>query len=279
MTSFNKHLVIQSDFGTADGAVSAMSGVIIGVDDHLTIHHLTHDIPPYDIYLASYRLYQTYFYWPPGTLFLSIVDPGVGYHQKSLAALLKSGHYVLTPDNGTLTHLIKYVGIESVYEIDKEKNLLASANRSHTFYGRDLYAYTAARLSSGHVRLDDLGSKLDATALETFAVTDYTVETDAICGHIAIHDERFGSLWTNIPYEVLERVMAGKKAVEVCIRYDGRPVYTASLPMGQSFQDVNVNDAILYCNSLQNVGIALNQNDFASAFAIGYGLDWTISLK
>ena len=71
--TFNKHLVFQSDFGIADGAVSAMTGVVVSVDDSLRMHHLTHDIPPYDIYLASYRLYQTYSYWPKGTIFAVLV--------------------------------------------------------------------------------------------------------------------------------------------------------------------------------------------------------------
>ena len=105
-------LVFQSDFGLVDGAVSAMEGVSIGVDSDIRIHHLTHDITPYNIFEASYRLFQTIEYWPTGTVFVSVVDPGVGSKRKSAVAKTKAGQYIVTPDNGTLTHIKKYVGIE-----------------------------------------------------------------------------------------------------------------------------------------------------------------------
>lgn len=80
----NQILVFQSDFGLVDGAVSAMEGVALGVDPSLKIHHLTHDITPYNIFEGSYRLFQTVNYWPEGTVFVSVVDPGVGTKRKSV---------------------------------------------------------------------------------------------------------------------------------------------------------------------------------------------------
>lgn len=276
--SFNKHLVIQSDFGIDDGAVAAMAGVIVNVDDSIRIHHLTHNIPPYNIYLASYRLYQTYTYWPKGTIFVSIVDPGVGYEQKSLVVLLKSGHYIVTPDNGTVTHLAKYVGIDSIYEIDKEKNLLPSTNKSYTFYGRDLYTYTAARLTSEVIELEEVGNTLSLDEIALFDIQDYeAVDNHTVNGHIAIHDERYGSLWTNIPYDILNDLQIKNNKLRVKIEHNGSVLFNDELTTGQSFQSVSINQPIVYCNSLQNIGVALNQNSFANAFKIDYGLDWDIS--
>ena len=103
----NKTLVFQSDFGLVDGAVSAMEGVALQVDPELKLHHLTHDITPYNIFEGSYRLFQTVNYWPEGTVFVSVVDPGVGTNSKSVVAKTKTGQYIVTPDNGTLTHLLK----------------------------------------------------------------------------------------------------------------------------------------------------------------------------
>ena len=101
----NKLLVFQSDFGLVDGAVSAMHGVANTVDDNIKIQDLTHDIPPYSIWDASYRLFQTIEYWPKGTVFVSVVDPGVGSSRRSVVAEIVGGQYIVTPDNGTLTHI------------------------------------------------------------------------------------------------------------------------------------------------------------------------------
>ncbi|MCT8704618.1 SAM-dependent chlorinase/fluorinase, partial [Glaesserella parasuis] len=86
-------LVLQTDFGLKDGAVSAMQGVAFGVDRELKMFDLTHEIPAYNIWEASYRLYQTATYWPAGTVFVSVVDPGVGTDRKSVVLKTKTGHY------------------------------------------------------------------------------------------------------------------------------------------------------------------------------------------
>src|SRR5690349_23277889 len=103
-------LVFQSDFGLKDGAVSAMKGVAFGVSDKLAIFDLTHEIPPYNIWEAAYRLNQAAPYWPAGTVFVSIVDPGVGSERKSVVAKTRTGHYIVTPDNGTLTLVAETLG-------------------------------------------------------------------------------------------------------------------------------------------------------------------------
>ena len=101
----SKILVFQSDFGLSDGAVAAMYGVAHDVDMDLKLYDLTHDITPYNTWEASYRLFQAVEFWPKGTVFVSVVDPGVGTDRKSVVALTSKGHYIVTPDNGTLTHL------------------------------------------------------------------------------------------------------------------------------------------------------------------------------
>lgn len=93
-----KPLIFQSDFGYADGAVCAMYGVAETVCPGLRVHDLTHDIPQYDIWEASYRLIQTVSYWPEGSVFVSVVDPGVGSTRRSIAVRTRTGQYVITPD-------------------------------------------------------------------------------------------------------------------------------------------------------------------------------------
>lgn len=97
-----------------------MHGVAHTVASDIQVSDLTHEIPPYDIWNASYRLYQTIKYWPADTVFVSVVDPR-GSARRSIAVKTKSGHYVITPDNGTLTHIYKYEGVEAVRVIDRKQ--------------------------------------------------------------------------------------------------------------------------------------------------------------
>lgn len=120
----NHALVLQSDFGLGDGAVSAMQGVAFTVDDKIQLFNLTHDIPEYDVWQAAYRLYQTAEYWPAGTVFVSVVDPGVGTERKSVVLKTKNNQYFVSPDNGTLTLVAEKFGIAEVREINEATNRL-----------------------------------------------------------------------------------------------------------------------------------------------------------
>src|SRR5699024_8482883 len=120
--------VLQTDFGRSDGAVSAMYGVALTVDPSLKIFDITHDIPPYNIWEASYRLYQTITYWPEGTVFISVVDPGVGTSRRSVVVKTVDHQYIVTPDNGTLTHIKNDIGIKEARVIDETCHRLHNPN-------------------------------------------------------------------------------------------------------------------------------------------------------
>ena len=160
-----KPLVFQSDFGTVDGAVSAMYGVAYGVDPGLVISNLTHEITPYDIWEASYRLIQTVSYWPQGTVFVSVVDPGVGSTRRSIAVETNGGHYIITPDNGTLTHVKRMCGIRAARIIDESTNRLQGSGESYTFHGRDIYAFTGARLAAGVITFEQVGPAVEVDSV------------------------------------------------------------------------------------------------------------------
>ena len=114
-------LVFQTDFTYMEGAIAAMYGVVKSVDPTLEIIDAIHEIPQYDTYSASYRLSQYMSFWPKGTIFVSVVDPGVGTKRKACVAKTKDGYYIVTPDNGSLTHIFNTVGIEEVREINENK--------------------------------------------------------------------------------------------------------------------------------------------------------------
>src|SRR5476649_1453648 len=115
-------LVLQADFGLKDGAVAAMRGVAVGVSPQIRLFDLSHENTPFDIWEAAYRLKQTAPFWPAGTVFVSVIDPGVGTERKSVVLKTKSGHLFVSPDNGTLTLIAEELGIEAVREIDETKN-------------------------------------------------------------------------------------------------------------------------------------------------------------
>lgn len=272
-------LVLQSDFGKADGAVSAMYGVALGVDPKLRIFDLTHEIPPYDIWEGSYRLTQTINYWPSSTVFVSVVDPGVGTDRLSVVARTKTGHYIVTPDNGTLTHVAHFYGIEELREIDETRNRLPFSGNSYTFHGRDVYAYTGARLAAGVISFEQVGPLVDIDKLVKLPVVETSYADDgSLWGAIDALDVRYGSLWTNIPRLEFEKLgISYGERVLVTIRNNERMVYTNTMVLAHSFAEVNVGETLVYPNSLDNMAVAINRGSFSQAYNVGYGTQWQIS--
>lgn len=275
-----KLLVFQSDFGLVDGAVAAMYGVANTVDSTLKIHDLTHDIPPYSIWDASYRLFQTIEYWPAGTVFVSVVDPGVGSSRKSVVAKTKSGQYIVTPDNGTLTHVNRYMGLEEVREIDETIHRRENTEHSYTFHGRDVYANTGAKLASGNISFEQVGPVVDPAVIKELELGKVEQGTGYVKGNIDILDIRFGSLWTNIPRNAFfEAGFSHGERVEVIIRNGSTLIYNNRILFGKSFADVYVSEQIIYVNSVYNMAVAINQGNFAKAYNIGTGKHWKIEFR
>lgn len=276
----NNLLVLQSDFGLSDGAVAAMIGVAHEVEKDLKIYNLTHDITPYNIWEASYRLFQSVQYWPKGTVFVSIVDPGVGSARKAVVVKTKAGHYIVTPDNGTLTHLKKFIGIVEAREIDETIHSREEAKYSHTFHGRDLFAYAGAQLASHKISIEDVGLEFDTGDIVEVEIGKITKTENSVKGNIDILDVRFGSLWTNITMkDFLSLGFEYGDMVEVVIKNGSTLVYNNRIRYGKSFADVYVSEQIIYVNSLFRMAVAINQGNFAKAYSIGIGLQWTIEFK
>ena len=275
-----KPLVYQTDFGLVDGAVSAMYGVAYCVEPTLKIHDLTHDITPFDIWEASYRLIQTINYWPEGTVFVSVVDPGVGSDRKSVVVKTNSGRYIVTPDNGTLTHVIRFEGIAAAREIDENINRLPRSGESYTFHGRDVYAFTGARLAAGIIVFDGVGPEVPVDSLVSLPIVEPYLDGNAACGTIDVLDVRFGSLWTNIPRELfLQTGIRYGDRVSITIENEIRCIYRNIILFGRSFADVCVGEALAYINSLDCVAVAINQGSFARAYNIGTGNSWRIRME
>lgn len=275
----SNHLVLQSDFGLGDGAVSAMHGVALSVNPTLGIYNLTHEIPPFNIWEGSYRLYQTITYWPKGTVFVSVVDPGVGSDRLSVVARTINNHYIVTPDNGTLTHIHENIGIAEIREIDEQFNRLPNSGESYTFHGRDIYAYTGARLAAGVIDFTGVGRKLSVDNIISLPNPDARIENGIVSGNIDILDVRFGNLWTNISRDLLNRAnVTYGDLLEVTIHNQRQQIYRNVMTFGKSFADSRLGEPLLYVNSVDKLGVAINQGSFAHAYQIGTGVGWTITI-
>ena len=272
-------LVLQSDFGLLDGAVASMKGVAVGVSPDIHIYDLTHQIEPYNIWQGALRLAQTAEYWPAGTVFVSVVDPGVGTDRKSIVLRTKSGHYFVTPDNGTLTFVAPRLGIDAVREIDEAVNRRKDSEKSFTFHGRDVYAYTAARLAAGVISFEQVGRALPAQVV-TIPHEAARFEDGVVHGNIQTDDGNYGNIWTNIDRATFDKLGVSRgDTVRIQILKGGEEVLNLAVPFVATFGAVDVGKPLLYMNSLDSVSLAINQKNFAMEYGIGSGPEWSIQIR
>jgi S-adenosylmethionine hydrolase len=272
-------LVFQSDFGLKDAAVGAMKGVAFNVSSELAIFDLTHEIPAYNIWEASYRLGQAAGYWPKGTVFVSIVDPGVGSSRRSVVARTKSGHFIVTPDNGTLTHVAELLGIDQVREIDEAKNRLKNSNESYTFHGRDVYAFTGARLASGVISFDEVGP-LHTGNVISIPYQKAVFNNGEVVGGIPVLDVQYGNVWTNIDKATFSKLDASAgEWLQVRVSHNAKVVFDQRVRYVETFAGVEEGKALGYFNSLLNFSLAINMGNFSETYHVVSGSDWTVSVR
>jgi len=274
----SKIVVFQSDFGLKDGAVSAMKGVAMGVSPDLKLYDLTHEIPAYNIWEGAYRLMQTVPYWPEGTVFVSVVDPGVGTSRKSVVAKTKTGQYIVTPDNGTLTLIAETLGIAELREIDEAVNRRKNSEKSYTFHGRDVYAYTGARLASGVISYEQVGKALPAAPV-MITYQKATLTGNVIKGNIPVLDIQYGNVWTNIGADLFNqwKLKPGDK-IQVRIFNNRQKVYEGTMPYAETFGAVAKGKPLAYLNSLLQLSFALNMESFAKVYHVSSGSTWSVEV-
>jgi S-adenosylmethionine hydrolase len=253
-------IVFMTDFGTANDAVAICRAVIYGIAPEVRITDITHQVTPYSIEEASRFLYAVTPYYPAGTVFLVVVDPGVGTSRKAIAVKSRKGQYFILPDNGVITPVLDRDGLAEAREISNQ-HWMIGATLSSTFHGRDIFSPAAAHLAAGW-EFNLVGppvQQLVRLSAKTSVLSQKGVE-----GEIIGLDDPFGSLVTNIPgddlkglgYNLGDRVFVqiGKKAV--------------ALPFAKTFMDVAVGESLLYVDSRGRVGIAVNQGSYSKKFNI-----------
>src|SRR5450631_2848316 len=200
-------LVLLTDFGTADGAISAMKGVAYSVSQDLLISDLSHENP--SIFAGAYRLYQAEQFWPKDTVFVAVVDPGVGTERLSVVLKTRTGHYFVGPNNGLLSLVAERDGIEGLRQIDERVNRRKGSDDSHTFHGRDVFAYTGARLAAGVITFEKVGPLLADDSLISIPYRKPERAGNTVKGIIPVLDVQFGNVWTNIPKFLFDELKVG----------------------------------------------------------------------
>ena len=274
-------LVFQTDFTYMEGAVAAMYGVVKSVDPSLEIIDATHLIPQYDIYSASYRLTQYMSFWPKGTIFVSVVDPGVGTIRKACVAKTKDGYYIVTPDNGTLTHIYNTVGIEEVREINEEINRLKRDDNKEVaiFHGRDLFGYCAARLASGIITYEEVGPKYDVNEIKLLDLGEAKLNDNLVSGVVEIVDPNFGNAWTNIPLDLFKKLFDYGDNVKVTIKRNDEVLFADQVKFVKAFGDVSKDTPLLYNNEKGRIAVALSQNSFIKKYNVWYGTEYKVTFS
>ncbi|MGL4987582.1 MAG: SAM hydrolase/SAM-dependent halogenase family protein, partial [Treponemataceae bacterium] len=213
-----------------------------------------------------------------GTVFVSIVDPGVGTDRTSVVAKTKTGHYIVTPDNGTLTFIQEQFGIEEIREIEEAVNRRKNTEKSYTFHGRDVYAFTGARLASGTISFEKVGPRLDRAAISLPYTKANQVDTNTFEGTITMIDEPYGNVWTNINLDLFAASdIAIGDLLNIKIWDNNTLVYNKQVPYIETFGGVAEGDPLVYINSVYGVSVALNMADFARSNNVTYGLKIEVS--
>ena len=272
-------LVFQTDFTYKEGAVCSMYGVVKSVDRELEIITGTHEIPQFDTWSASYRLYQSMKFWPEGTVFVSVVDPGVGTHRRASVALTENGYYIVTPDNGSLTHVDKMFGVKEIREIDETINRLKGKDTEEVsiFHGRDLFSYCAARLASEIISFEQVGKEYPLNDIVRSPILEPEVSDNKIAGIFEINDPNFGNLWTNIPLSLF--ISAGFEFgdyLNLTIFHEDEEKFSQKVLFHKSFGFAEKGEPMIYNNELNKISLAVSQGSFSGKYNLGYGSDWTV---
>ncbi|HEY1056003.1 MAG TPA: S-adenosyl-l-methionine hydroxide adenosyltransferase family protein, partial [Emticicia sp.] len=245
----------------------------------LTIHDLTHEIPTYNIWEGAYRLQQTAPYWAEGTVFVCVVDPGVGTGRKSIMLKTKANHYYVGPDNGLFTLVAESEGVEEVREISAA-NRLPNSQGSYTFHGRDVFAFSGAKLASGKISFAEVGELIPNNQLIMLSYPKPKFENNIVSGGIPILDIQYGNVWTNIDKETFDKLGAKLgDTLNVKVLAKDSLVFEGIMPYEHTFGDVKEGDNLLYMNSLMNLSIGINMNSFASKYGVSSGNDWKVEVS
>ena len=220
-------IALFTDFGTRDAYVAQMKGVILSINADVAVVDLNHEVAAFDVRQAAYLLEASSRYLPPGSIVVTVVDPGVGTARRPLLCATRSGKWFVGPDNGVFTHVLAGQGLREAYELTETAYFRPRV--SSTFHGRDVFAPVAAHLASG-VAAADFGPAADN--LITFPVRPARAAGRAAVGEI-VHVDHYGNVVTNVTPDLLPGLRVGETlsfiigerrwTAPFCVTYGAQP--------------------------------------------------------
>jgi S-adenosylmethionine hydrolase len=255
-------IVFMTDFGVVDDSVAICRGVMYSVMPDVRIVDLTHQVTPFSILEGARFLYGATPYFPTGTVFVVVVDPGVGSTRKAIVARSKRGQYFVLPDNGLLTLVEQRDGIEAVREITNPDWMIGS-KLSSTFHGRDIFSPVGAHMARG----DDwtrVGPEMAVKDLVRVELKAAKLDDRGLNATVIATDGPFGNLVTDVDAEDFLK-LGYQRGQEVPVTVGGREM---KMKFVKTFSDVPLNAPLLYIDSRGRLGLAVNQNSFAATYGV-----------
>jgi S-adenosylmethionine hydrolase len=250
-------VALLSDFGTRDHYVGAMKGVVLGICPDAHLVDISHDVPAHDVLTASLELAACYRYFPSGTIFLVVVDPGVGSARRGIAAETADYRFI-APDNGVLTAVLADAPAKRIVELTERK--YARATVSRTFEGRDRFAPAAAWLARG-IGLSSLGRA--AHEIQRLALPSAIVTSGAVTGEV-VRVDRFGNLITNIDRRTFDQIARGA-AIAVTVNGVEVPRVVAT------YAEAPAGDLCALFGSTDHLEVAVHAGNAAERLHLGRG--------
>lgn len=258
-------VTLLTDFGSGDPYVAAMKGVLLGLCPRAQIVDISHDVPAHDVLAGSFILAQATPYFPPDTLHVVVVDPGVGTDRRILAARM-GGQFFLFPDNGVVTLLAGAMPLEALVAV-RNTRYLPPTPPSATFHGRDIFAPVAAHILNGlDIRL--LGPQPDKYVLLDMASPH--VEPRRIVGSV-MYVDHFGNLISNISLQQIRQKWFQTDRLRIAC--GGRDIGPLQYTYGQSPQGT----PLALINSMGLVEIAVNRGRASEALGASTGAEVTVA--
>jgi S-adenosyl-L-methionine hydrolase (adenosine-forming) len=249
-------VALLTDFGTRDHYAGTMKGVALAICPDITFVDISHDVAPHDVLAGALELAAAYKYFPAGTIFLVVVDPGVGSARRGIAA--EAGEYkFVAPDNGVLTAVFDEHAPKRVVELTERR--YARPTVSRTFEGRDRFAPAAAWLAKG-IELVALGRP--AGGVQKLDIPRAALEGDRIAGQV-LRIDRFGNLITNIDRRTFDRLAGAPLEIQIGDRVVSKVV--------SAYSDAAPGELCALFGSTDHLEIAANGASAASALALGRG--------
>jgi len=253
-------LVFMTDFGVVDDSVALCKGVMYGIAPNLRIVDLTHQVTAFSIADGARFLFGASPYFAPGTVFVSVVDPGVGSTRKAVVAKTKHGQFFVLPDNGLITMVADRDGVESIREISNT-DWMIGAKISSTFHGRDIFSPVGARIARGDDWTQVGGELKDFVRLDLHPAT---LDEHGLKGEVIALDGPFGNLVTNIDAEDFLK-LGYQRGDLLKIKIGSQEI---EMPFVKTFSDVPLKKPLLFVDSRGRASFAVNQASFAATYKI-----------